>query len=209
MHGTADAPPAASGAILAGGRGRRLGQDKTAIPWPPGGAGTLLAHTAGALAALCAEVLVVGYGGARPLPAGCRPVPDAFPDGGSLGGVYSALAGAETEHVLVVATDMPFLSPPLLRWMLAQPRDYDVLLPLGDRPQPLHAVWSRRCLEPLRRRLEGGRLRLTDVLADLRVREVPAAVLAREDPLGRSFFNVNTPEDLQRARALWGEAGEA
>src|SRR4051794_10881692 len=91
--GTAGPPPGASGAILAGGRGRRLGQDKTAIVWPPGGAGTLLAHTAGALAALCAEVLVVGYAGAQPLPAACRPVPDAFPDGGSLGGVYAALAG--------------------------------------------------------------------------------------------------------------------
>ena len=127
---------------------------------------------------------MVGYAGGRPLPAGCRPVPDAFPAGGSLGGVYSALAGARAEHVLVVATDMPFLSQPLLRWMLAQARDYDVLLPLGDRPQPLHAVWSRCCLDPLRRRLESGRLRLTDVLADLRVREVPAAVLAREDPRG-------------------------
>ena len=213
MNATSEAPPPASGAILAGGRGRRLGQDKTAIPWPPGGGapaagpeGTLLAHTAGTLAALCAEVLVVGYAGGRPLPGACRPVPDAFPAGGSLGGVYSALAGARAEHVLVVATDMPFLSQPLLRWMLAQPRDYDVLLPLGDRPQPLHAVWSRRCLDPLRRRLESGRLRLTDVLADLRVRAVPAAVLAREDPRGRSFFNVNTPEDLRRARALWAEA---
>jgi molybdopterin-guanine dinucleotide biosynthesis protein A len=38
------------------------------------------------------------------------------------------------------------------------------------------------------------------------VRAVPAAVLAREDPRGRSFFNVNTPEDLRRARALWAEA---
>ena len=196
----------ASGAILAGGRGRRLGQDKTAIPWPPrpggGPGGTLLEHTAATLARVCAEVLVVGYAGERPLPPSCRGVPDAYPDGGSLGGVYAALRGAAAERVLVVATDMPFLSLPLLRWMLAQPADYDVLLPLSDRPQPLHAVWGKGCLGPLRRRLESGRLRLTDVLAEVRVRPVPAAVLAREDPRGLSFFNVNTPQDLQRALEL-------
>jgi molybdopterin-guanine dinucleotide biosynthesis protein A len=202
----------ASGAILAGGRGRRLGQDKTAIPWPPAGrgggpagGGTLLEHTAATLGRVCAEVLVVGYAGQRPLPLACRGVPDAYPEGGSLGGVYAALRAAVADRVLVVATDMPFLSLPLLRWMLAQPEDYDVLLPLSDRPQPLHAVWAKGCLEPLRRRLESGRLRLTDVLAEVRVRPVPPDVLAREDPRGLSFFNVNTPEDLQRARELLSE----
>ena len=72
-----------SGAVLAGGRSRRLGLDKTTLPWPPlaaqddaqdegagrpgrpGPAGaTLLEHTAGTLAALCDEVLVAGYRGA-------------------------------------------------------------------------------------------------------------------------------------------------
>ncbi|HEX2513590.1 MAG TPA: NTP transferase domain-containing protein, partial [Chloroflexota bacterium] len=152
-----------SGAVLAGGRSRRLGLDKTTLPWPPlaaqdEGAGapfpplpesvaalprlgrgprgapgaTLLEHTAGTLAALCDEVLVAGYRGARPLPPRLRAVPDLFPEGGSLGGIYSALQAASHDVLLAVATDMPFLSLPLLRWMLAQPRDYDVLLPVRE-----------------------------------------------------------------------------
>jgi molybdopterin-guanine dinucleotide biosynthesis protein A len=168
---------------------------------------TLLERTAGTLAAVCDEVLVVGYRGGRPLPEGLRAVPDLFPEGGSLGGIYSALRAARRDFLLAVATDMPFLSLPLLRWMLAQPRDYDVLLPVredeaGDGAEPLHALYGKGCLDPMRRRLEGGRLRIKGLFDEVRVREVPAGVLRRLDPQGLSFFNVNTPEDLQKAREI-------
>ncbi|HEX2515786.1 MAG TPA: NTP transferase domain-containing protein, partial [Chloroflexota bacterium] len=162
--------------------------------------------------------LVAGYRGARPLPPQLRAVPDLFPEGGSLGGIYSALQAASHDVLLAVATDMPFLSLPLLRWMLAQPRDYDVLLPVregqgqgqgqgqgegeGAGAEPLHAVYGKGCLGPMRRRLEGGRLRIRDLFDEVRVREVPAEVLRRLDPGGLSFFNINTPEDLQRAREI-------
>jgi molybdopterin-guanine dinucleotide biosynthesis protein A len=197
-----------SGVILAGGRSRRLGIDKTTMPWPPPppgetagqGGRTLLEATGAALEAVCDEVLVVAYRGERPVPY--RVVPDLYEEGGSLGGIYSGLSAATNGFALAVATDMPFLSLPLLRWMLAQPRDYDVLLPVSDRPEPLHAVYGRACLEPLRRRLEAGQLRISDFLAEVRVREVPAEVWRRYDPEGLTFFNVNTPDDLQRARAI-------
>jgi molybdopterin-guanine dinucleotide biosynthesis protein A len=212
MVGAASGPGAGtggvSGVILAGGRSRRLGIDKTTMPWPPPtpgepageGVRTLLQATGATLEAVCDEVLVVAYRGQPPLPY--RVVPDLYQDGGSLGGIYSGLSAAACGFALAVATDMPFLSLPLLRWMLAQPRDYDVLLPVSDRPQPLHAVYGKACLEPLRRRLEAGRLRISDFLAEVRVREVPAEVLQRYDPEGLSFFNVNTPDDLDRARAI-------
>jgi molybdopterin-guanine dinucleotide biosynthesis protein A len=160
----------------------------------------LLGATAAKLAQVCNEVLVVGYRGAAPLPY--RVVPDAYAQGGSLGGLYSGLAAAAHEYALAVATDMPFLSVPLLRWLLAQPRDFDALVPVRREPEPLHAVYSRRCLEPMRHRLEAGRLKIADFLDDVRVRYVDAAALAPHDPAGLTFFNVNTPEDLARAAQL-------
>lgn len=198
-----------TGLIMAGGRSRRLGIDKTTMPWPPLPAGatdgqpavsTLLEATGAKLAQVCDEVIAVAYRGARPIP---YPVaPDLYEEGGSLGGIYSGLFAARNEYAVAVATDMPFLSLPLLRWMLDQPRDYDVLVPVREEPEPLHAIYSKRCLEPMRRRLDAGQLKITGFFADVRVRYVDAPVLARLDPEGLSFFNINTPEDLERARQI-------
>lgn len=201
-------PRATSGIVLAGGRSRRLGIDKTTMRWPPQtGTQTLLEVTAGKLAQVCDEVLLVNYRGAHPLPY--RIVPDRFAEGGSLGGLYSGLVEASHDYALAVATDMPFLSLELLRWMLAQPRDFDVLVPLRDEPEPLHALYSKACLEPMRRRLEAGRLKITGFFEDVRVRYIDEATLRQFDPAGLSFFNINTPEDLQRAVDLAQRLGRA
>jgi molybdenum cofactor guanylyltransferase len=203
---SSDLPPA-SGIVLAGGRSSRLGQDKALLPLPDGR--SLIAHVVARLAPLVSEVVVVATDGERlgPLPA--RLVPDAFPDGGALGGIYAGLAAAREEHAIVVACDMPLLSRPLLRYLLAPPRDFDVLLPrlADDQVEPLHAVYAKACLEPIRRQLAAGRRRIISFLGDVRVRYVEEAELRRLDPELRSFFNVNTPADLESLTRLLQEAG--
>jgi molybdenum cofactor guanylyltransferase len=191
--------------VLAGGRGTRLGQDKALLPLPDGR--PLVAHVVARLAPLVAEVVVVATDGERfgPLPA--RVVPDVLPDGGALGGIYSGLAAARQEHSLVVACDMPALSLPLLRHLLGQPRDFDVLLPrlASGQAEPLHAVYSKACLEPIRRQLAAGRHRLISFHGEVRVRYVEEAELRDYDPELRSFFNVNTPADLAELTRLLRE----
>src|SRR5207237_4410822 len=119
---------------------------------PSAGTRSLLEATGAKLEQVCAEVLVVAYRGPRAIPYAVAP--DLYDDGGSLGGIYSGLFAATHDYALAVATDMPFLSLPLVRWMLDQPRDYDVLIPVREEPEPLHAVYAKRCLEPMRRRLD-------------------------------------------------------
>jgi molybdenum cofactor guanylyltransferase len=192
-----------SGIILAGGKSSRLGVDKAQLVWPPGDpAGkTLLELTAEKLRLVCAEVLVVGYRGERALPDGVRVVDDAVQDGGPLGGLCAGLAVTEHAFALAVATDMPFLSVPLLEWLVTQPRDYDVLAPVYDLVQTLHTVYAKRCLAAMSRRLESGRRSLIGLYedADLRVRYVDQDTIERLDPGGRSFANVNTPQELEEA----------
>ena len=87
---------------------------------------------------------------------------DALPEGGSLGGIYTALLHSRCGHTLVVACDMPFLSPALLRHMLAlrEEGEYDVIVPRVDGyPQGLHAVYSQACVAPIRAQIESGRLK--------------------------------------------------
>ncbi len=99
---------------------------------------------------------------------------------------------------------MPFLSAPLLRYLAERSGDADVVIPeAAGGPQTLHAVYRKACLPALERRLRAGQLKIVDLLDDVRVLRLTAAdVRPFADP-ELAFMNLNTPEDLARARALW------
>lgn len=205
----------ASAIILAGGLSRRLGQDKRRLRlWGEGGP-TLLERTVATVGALCPDVVVVlndpeAWPG---LPG--RHVPDVYPDGGALGGIYAGLAAAEEEHALVVACDMPLLSAPLLAAMLARPRDYDVLAPRSLSQgatrnkldlETLHAIYGKGCLDPMREALESGRRQIASFFPQVRVAIFEPEETRPHDPRGYSFLNINTVEQVAEAMAaLRGE----
>ena len=200
--------------VLAGGHSRRLGQDKAQLQlWGLEGP-TLLEATIAHLAAVCDEVLVV-VDSPRDWPAlSTRVVLDRHPGGGALGGIYTGLLKARHPYVLTVAVDMPFLNPALLQYMAGLPQNYDVLvprLPPRDAPrrvrnplyvEPLHVIYGRPCLEPMRELLRQGKRRIILFFPQVRVRYLEQAELARFDLAGLSFRNINTPQDLEQVRRM-------
>ena len=186
-----------TGVVLAGGESRRMGQNKALMPL---GGERLVDRVARTLRACCAELLMVTNSPEVYADVGIRMVGDVWPGKGSLGGIYSAIHHAATPYVLVVACDMPFLQPASLTYLIEQIGDYDVVIPdvLGEQ-QPLHAIYGRACLEPIRRRLEADRLRIVGFLPDVRVRTVTAAELQSFDPGLLAFQNLNTPEEFAAA----------
>ena len=200
--------PPTSAIVLAGGLSRRLGQDKRMLRlWGATGP-TLLEYVLGKIVQLCADVVVVLNDPAawEHLPA--RLVPDVYADGGSLGGIYAGLLAAEHEYALAVACDMPFLNTDLLGAMLAKVRDYDVLVPRSPQPgaarnaldvEPLHAIYAKACLAPMQATLESGRRQIAAFFPSVRVAFVEPIETRRYDPAGRSFLNVNTPEQMAEA----------
>ncbi len=189
-----------TGVILAGGRSRRLGQDKAILPWPePDSATTLLAHVHTVLAAVCAEVLIVG---SRDDLTGYRVVPDIAPVRSSLTGLASGLQAANTPLVLAVACDMPFLNAGLLRALIAAASaDWDAAAPLIRRqPETLHTVYRKRCLPVALDMLQAGDYKLGRLLQKLRVHTMPESQVRGFDPELASLENINTPEDLAAAR---------
>lgn len=211
-----DSSDRASAIVLAGGLSRRLGQDKRRLRlWGPDGP-TLLEHTIGVVARLCDEVVVVLNDPQDWPELHVRLVPDAYPDGGSLGGIYSGLAAASYEYALAVACDMPFLDAGLLGAMLARPRDYDALVPRSPQPgtarnaldvEPLHAIYAKTCLAPMRALLESDQRRIAAFFPQVRVAYVEPEEIRRYDPAGRSFMNVNTPEQMAQARLRTEDGG--
>jgi molybdopterin-guanine dinucleotide biosynthesis protein A len=203
----------ASGVVLAGGLSRRMGQDKRRLRlWGADGP-TLLEHTVATVGALCADLVVVlnDPEGWPKLPA--RLVGDVYPDGGALGGIYSGLAACAHDYALVVACDMPLLSRALLAAMLARPREYDVLAPRSPTPgaarnnldiEPLHAIYGKGCLGPMREALEAGRRQIAAFFPAVRVAYVEPQEIASYDPHGHSFLNVNTAEQMAEVERLLG-----
>jgi molybdopterin-guanine dinucleotide biosynthesis protein A len=130
-------------------------------------------------------------------------VGDVYPDAGSLGGIYSGLDAARGAAAFTVACDMPFLSPDVIRLVVARARDADVVIPrVGGQLETLHAVYGRRCLPAMEACVRAGRYKITGFFDDVRVLEVPEAEIAEHADVGQVFMNVNTQEELELARAL-------
>lgn len=190
----------ASAVVLAGGRGKRLGGDKATVEIAPGL--TLLRRSLSLVEPLSTDIIVVRRPDQHLEAPGARIVTDRPPFEGPLAGILAGLEAAREEWVLVVACDMPFLSIPLLRYLMTLRPGYDVVVPsLEVGMEPLHALYHRRAVPAIRAALEQGERRLISFYRALRVRAVTADELAPFDREGRTFFNINTPEDLQQARA--------
>jgi len=191
-------------AIQAGGESYRIGRNKALLPL----AGrSLIEHVLARLEGLGDEILITTN-----LPQdysflGLRLVADLVPGIGALAGLHTSLAAARGRSVLVVACDMPFISRPLLEHLVGLAPQADVVIPRhDDKYEPLHAVYNQRnCLPALENALAAGARRLISFFPQVKVLPVEESELARLDPQGLSFFNINTPEDLAQADMMLAE----
>ncbi len=191
-----------TGAVIAGGSGVRMGTDKRAVDVD---GMPMLRRVLLAVAAVADELLVSCRRESPPPPSllesiDLRLVFDRRPQSGPLAGVESVLAAAETDIVLVVAGDLPWVEPAALRLLVEEARSHPdadaVALGTDWGAQPLLAAYRRSALPAATRLLDGGDRRVRAFLAALRVLEVPAERWLALDPSGRSARNVNVPADL-------------
>jgi molybdopterin-guanine dinucleotide biosynthesis protein A len=149
-----------------------------------------------------AEILIISNQSERyPLYADVSIYPDLIGDQGPLGGILTALKRAQHEYGVVIGCDMPYLNPALLNYMVDLAQSYDAVVPrLRGQVQGMHALYHKSCLPVIRRRLERQQLSLTGLILELNVRYIDEAEYAHLDSTGRSFTNINTPEELQAAQ---------
>lgn len=193
-------------AIQAGGQSSRMKRDKGLVPL----AGQpLIEHVLARVEGLGDEILVTTNRPADYAFLGLPTAADDKPGAGALVGLQTALRAANGEEVLVLACDMPFVNRGLVEHLLALAPEADVIIPRwAGRWQTLHAVYARRCLPAIEAALARGDMKMVSFLQDMRVREVGEAEVARFDPQGRSFVNINTPAELASAEQLLSEEGD-
>lgn len=137
-----------------------------------------------------------------------RVVYDVIPDCGSLGGLYTGLIESDSPRIFAAACDMPFLNPGVIRYLIDADPEADVVgVRLENGFQPMHAVYSRRCIPILERMARSGSLKIQGLFKDplLKVKVISETELIKLDPELRSFRNVNTPSDFISAQTLLSE----
>ncbi len=192
--------------VLAGGKSLRLAPDKTLETVSNK---SLLERAVSSVSSFSSEIIIVI---AREKTAPefvdypkLRVVTDIYPGKGPLGGIHAGLVASTSFHNLVVASDMPFLNQVLLGYMIQLSANSDIVVPrVGNLDQPLHAVYTKRCLAPIEHMIKQGKLSILDLFSLVRVRYVEAKEVDRFDPKRLSFFNINTEADLGKARELAG-----
>lgn len=179
--------------ILAGGDSRRMGQDKAtlALNGKP-----LMQHVTDAVVQVFPHVMI----SVRQPREGVdfAQICDAPHEVGPLAGLAAALASIETPWLCAVACDMPFVSPALLVFLAQQRAGHQAVVPVVQgHPQPLAAFYARSCLGVIREVLASdGKHSLRALLERLDVCYVDEAQLLEHDPQLRSFFDLDTPEDV-------------
>jgi len=200
-----------NGAVLAGGAARRYGGSPKGLLTV--GGRRILDRVVDAVQAVTGTppLLIANASDAAAWRPDLTTLADARPGLGTLGGIYTAVT-AVPGPVLCVAWDMPFVPEALLRVLSDRMAtgSYDAVLPesSGRRGlEPLCAVYGPACGPAIARRLDQGDLMAISFHADVRVGIVPLAEVRRFGDPDELFFNVNTPDDLARAEALWQRRG--
>lgn len=183
-----------TGVILAGGRSRRMGQDKATLRV----AGqSLFDRARAALTQVFSRNLIAGD---RPdLACDALPsYPDIYP-GSALGGIHGGLTAASTPWIFVVPCDLARPNPELIRLLPVYRHGYDVVVPRTPGGfEPVFALYHKRCLEPMEEMLNAGHYRIYDFYTRVRVRYLEPSELPAD--VESSLFNLNTPEDVTLLR---------
>ncbi len=199
-------PHPATGILLAGGRSTRLGEPKALLEF---GGRALGLHLLERLTLVTQEQIVIANDPAMYAGWGF-PIagdPPGFLGMGPLAGLLAGIEAAAHPVVFAVACDLPFFSPELARYMLGLAGGAEgaqaVIPEHGGLIEPLCAVYTRACREPMVHRLEEGNPRVRLVLDELKTRYVREPEYSRFGATERLFFNINSPGDLAAARELW------
>jgi molybdopterin-guanine dinucleotide biosynthesis protein A len=186
--------------ILAGGRATRIGRNKSLMTL---GGEAVLAKQLRVLETLCDSVVIVANDDAPYRAFGCRVIPDIYRDAGPLGGLHAALTDLGTGRCLVLATDMPFLSAPLIRFLWHHDPSGHVVVPVkAGKLEPLHAVYAGACLDSVEMILSAGRRKILDFYPHVKTVFVEEAAWKAVEPDAACFLNINTREDLAAAVRL-------
>lgn len=137
-------------------------------------------------------------------------VTDVYERRSSLTGIHTGLFYARNPHAFFSACDTPFLKRELIEFLIKNIEpDIDIIMPQTTAGfEPLCAVYSKRCLKSAEDHLKANKLKIQWALRSHRTKSIAEKDLRQVDPELMSFFNINTPQDLEKAEEMIAENRE-
>lgn len=182
--------------ILSAGKGTRFMPDKGLLRI---GHKTIIERQLAALNAIFVNIVIVTnspdlYKGFK-----TEIISDVVLDKGPLGGIYSVLKHIKTHWSFILASDMPYPSGALIKYILRNLKGADAVVPeFNGSLEPLFACYSKDCLEKIDKQFKDGNLKVADLFSQIRLRVIREKEISRFDPAGLSFLNINTKEDYKK-----------
>jgi len=189
-----------TGVILAGGKNSRFyGKNKTLVRI---GGKRILDRIYEVFTLLFDKIILVTNEPVQYMEWDFDIVTDIFPIRSSLTGIHTGLFYITTPYAFFAACDTPFLMKELVETLLngVEP-NIDIVIPETSKGvEPLCSVYSKRCFKPIEEQLEKKSLKIQRLFQKVRVKKIPEDILRTTDPDLVSFSNINTPDDLARAK---------
>ena len=191
-----------TGVILAGGKNSRLPGKKKAFRRI--GDAMILETIYEVFSSLFKEVIIVVNEPKEFAGWDMTVVTDIIPAQCALAGLHAGLFYASYPYAYVTACDTPFIKPAVIEYIVGSIRPgYEVIIPrTDDGLETLSAVYSKACIPLIEKNLENNIFMIKKFFRKKRVREIPVARLKELDPEMRFIFNVNTPDDFERAKTM-------
>jgi molybdenum cofactor guanylyltransferase len=187
-----------TGIILSGGKSIRMGKNKAFIEID----GVPIIHRIYNLfKQLFQEIIIVTNQKELFSNFESRIYSDLLPNKGALGGLYTGIFFSTFHYSFCVACDMPFIKKSLVQHLMNYVQDDDVIVPqTKDGLQPLHAIYSKNCLGPIKKTIDQGQYKILDFYDAVKIKIIQEDDFISFDPLRESFINVNTPIELLSIR---------
>jgi len=187
-----------TGFVLAGGRSSRMGSNKALLEFD---GKPLIEHTKSILESVCGKVLILGQRALYGSFGECYE--DVYPDCGPLSGIHTALLNSPTEFSLIIAVDTPFIKAEFLSYLVERAVNSSAMVTapcVAGQVQPLCAVFRSGFLAVAEAALKSGRFKVEPLFPREQTLILDEAELHRFALAAEMFDNLNTPEDLERAR---------
>jgi molybdopterin-guanine dinucleotide biosynthesis protein A len=189
----------ASAIVLAGGRSSRMGQPKASLDF---GGVPILTRIVTELKKRFAEIVVVADSESK-VSLQVKVIRDETAFQGPSDALRRGLDAMTNEIAFACSCDLPLLNSGVAASIVAMLENFDAAIPLiGERLQPLHAAYRKRCASALASMAARGESRLSAIADAVNTIRIGELQLRAIDAQLTSFINVNTPEDYRRALKL-------